>query len=783
MQKQEYLEIVLEAFETLENIPEVKTIMSVISQLKRLKIIFIFTSKYIKEMNSSCNNTTEGLTIAKEGIIYIGARQLLESKSSESYRNALVTLAHEMNHLAYLVIFQNDCLPFYFNDEYNIKNLANGKQINQREEFLKMVESYKLKTGDSVIEEVYTYDKQKWPKELIVQAVEILVLHASDDEMLGKMTRKYADLFTYFTKTLNIFKNNLSMVAIRQEAQVINKTFEKSYQYFMTHNDTLGINSFNDEKIDEKLENIFDDCDQNYVSRFPLLTTLAIYHKLSAHFRLKVNSLYIFANCTQDFLQKEAIQTYSELVLQNYPSKLPILVFECSKLELKSSDYSKLESLIKTTRRTIFITNYDSNVNCSNQWFKCQKKIGDIRMNFLAAKPIDHSWEDFSLEKQNEFLKSKINFQSLDSTCEVSLNELLNVDAETMKFFPLECFINNKTCQVNSSFCDSLKLNKFYMPRTFVCENSSKLNVIDLLAKVESSKVIVIEDESGIGKSRSLKEIALKLKHKNPTIWVVFVELGKIHEVLEKELTSGKKTLVSFLVENILKLESEFELKLFQHLYNEKKVIIFLDGLDEIYPTYFKRVMFKIFQIVFSEIQLWIATRPNFSTVAEEKIFKNLNPTVVSLNRLSNAMNNSEQLNFIKEFFKMKDESLEFDENVNETISKNLQSFLSDELLKLLEFPLYLEWIVKIFGIKLLQSSPSSSDKISTLYDFCDKFVSETLKRWRQKIKFLSKPLTYSANMTYQKESIFSTWQFEKLLVTNTNCQTTICVRLKFTCH
>ncbi|XP_069680681.1 uncharacterized protein [Periplaneta americana] len=103
-----------------------------------------------------------------------------------------------------------------------------------------------------------------------------------------------------------------------------------------------------------------------------------------------------------------------------------------------------------------------------------------------------------------------------------------------------------------------------------------------------SDKVIVISGDLGMGKSTELTHFALQLKVADPTLWIVRINLNDERNVL----SSNEPDLALKLLETGGKVDTEFERCLFEHrLGNEGKVIVMLDGYDEVCPYYADKVI------------------------------------------------------------------------------------------------------------------------------------------------------------------------------------------------
>ncbi|CAG9764209.1 unnamed protein product [Ceutorhynchus assimilis] len=120
-------------------------------------------------------------------------------------------------------------------------------------------------------------------------------------------------------------------------------------------------------------------------------------------------------------------------------------------------------------------------------------------------------------------------------------------------------------------------------------------------------------DEPGMGKSTKLVRLAKEMKDNNGSKWIIFVKLTSYRKQLESsELKNG----LSFLneVENLK--PTNFKKKILEYCIQKDRVVLFLDGLDEILPKYKDRVI----QLLNLTQNTWITTRECSSI---EKSLKN----------------------------------------------------------------------------------------------------------------------------------------------------------------
>ena len=109
---------------------------------------------------------------------------------------------------------------------------------------------------------------------------------------------------------------------------------------------------------------------------------------------------------------------------------------------------------------------------------------------------------------------------------------------------------------------------------------------------IESSigKVVLIADVAGTGKSTFLASIALKIRKKCPTSWVVRIKLNHKSRILDSEIDFSNSVALEFLRDKLMALNGDFVKYFFNQSFKNGKVVFILDGFDEIQYTQQKNV-------------------------------------------------------------------------------------------------------------------------------------------------------------------------------------------------
>jgi NTP pyrophosphatase (non-canonical NTP hydrolase) len=155
-----------------------------------------------------------------------------------------------------------------------------------------------------------------------------------------------------------------------------------------------------------------------------------------------------------------------------------------------------------------------------------------------------------------------------------------------------------------------------------------------------------------MGKSTVLTHLSKQIKQKFPTKWVVRIDLNDHTDALEalKNEQISKEKAIKFVSERMLKLQPGFELELFKQCCEQKqnvRVVIMLDGFDEISPYYKETVIDLLKALRETTVeQLWVTTRPHL----REELEDNLQQLSYTLEHFSEE----NQVEFLRKFWYVK---------------------------------------------------------------------------------------------------------------------------------
>ena len=174
-----------------------------------------------------------------------------------------------------------------------------------------------------------------------------------------------------------------------------------------------------------------------------------------------------------------------------------------------------------------------------------------------------------------------------------------------------------------------------------------------LLEQAQHQRVTVISDTAGMGKSTVLTHLSRQIKQKFPNSWVIRIDLNHHTDELEilQKGTIDKEKATEFLSKKLLKLKTEFDLKLFEHCSEQKqkiRIVLMLDGFDEISP-YYEKTVIDLLQTLknMSVLDFWITTRPHLRHKLEDNL-QQLSYTLEPFSR-------ENQVEFLKKFWRQRD--------------------------------------------------------------------------------------------------------------------------------
>ncbi|XP_069672165.1 uncharacterized protein [Periplaneta americana] len=232
-----------------------------------------------------------------------------------------------------------------------------------------------------------------------------------------------------------------------------------------------------------------------------------------------------------------------------------------------------------------------------------------------------------------------------------------------------------------------------------------------------SEKVVLIVAEPGMGKSTELLHLAKKLREKDESAWVIWLNLNDHSEYLNQNDPTAFELLC-----RAGKLDTVFQKSVFEHaLYKKGNVTILLDGFDEISPKYAEKGIAIIKTLKTTKCEkLWVSSRHIMKNKLESEL------SVLAF--MMKPFSREDQIRFLLNYWK--------EENIG---PHDLNNFIAP-LLKLVEYslsgrateftgvPLIMKMLAEIYLPMALQCTwngeyrlPKRLDLLNFFEDFIDR--------------------------------------------------------------
>lgn len=704
--------IIRKMLEYLKSIPEVEMLMMVAASSDDLEIVFDFSNRNVKDLFPRASVGTDGLS-AIDGYIYIAA-----SDHEDSFYSIAGVLAHELTHFVMLILYQNSYKPYRSDDT---------ERRGQYAKILKKIyEIYEKEKGiDTIISNVFIYyPMTMWKDELIVRVPQLLAHYKNEPKTLDAIRGTYcADLFLYYADYVNedlksdclILRPKALITEINNLCEIVEKL----------HRSKLKLSS---QKL-KKHELMFDD-----LKSVKTITTNVPQFALKMIQQMSQNSESFFVFLTAElFMNKEIVKKCRKLFRFNFK---PYFVIDCpSEISLV---YQKL------------FCEFANSI--------------EIRHSECGDEDLKFSLNDLDDSSRQELYDKTLTFQEFP----VKLVELVSRDSVIINDIPLKQLVENKTVVVGEKVTEHFK-KEFFIQRRFVVHklkknlskgegkrNKSKLaksnlefanelmnvqhktdeSIIEsitvtldkLLSIAHRKKIVVLSDNAGSGKTFALKEFSKLAKYKNPTHWVSFVDLKQHDAAFKSEFCVAsdlsEDLFQNFFAQKIFQLDTHFSQKLFAQHYNEGKVKLFLDGFDEISPTYkvFVLSLIKKFDINLGN-QLWITTRTHLK--------KDLENTVNHLSCSIEPLTTEDQTEFLVHCWMTKDPlpgKVAYRESAEEFVKKLFET-LKENKFNAIGIALLVKMIADTYkDIKIAKDD-------FNIYSIFKNFITQIIKVWMDKGK------------------------------------------------
>lgn len=425
---------------------------------------------------------------------------------------------------------------------------------------------------------------------------------------------------------------------------------------------------------------------QIFTSNCVELTMKSIYQKLKLQEKL-TTTIFFELHATKN-------DKIFELILKtcDFP-KPPTLVINCD-TEKEDKVLEILEKL--KSRKTIIVMNGKLNIE-------------KLRSASITKVPVTHSWQQLAKKFQEKLMQSLVNFQGI----EMKLEEILSDNSRAIETISMYDLITKQEIKIGQKI--KFGEEKMHIVRKFSIldptssnqKHDYKLSSFDDILKF---KVVLLADKPGNGKSTELKIAAVKFKRQFPSFWSVYFDLKQHTKAFQrngKVLMNFDEEIAKFLSEKLLKLQG-FDADIFVELYDKDRVIILIDGVDEISPS-FKEFVVKLIVGIKkkSNNRLWVATRPHIKMELEQKL------DIKAIKLMEFTKEN--QREFFKKFFR--------NEN-NENFVNFLECFEKVSAQFSHSSPLLIRMVAELF-----EDDFNFELSVANLYTIYDDFVNKMIER------------------------------------------------------
>jgi hypothetical protein len=291
--------------------------------------------------------------------------------------------------------------------------------------------------------------------------------------------------------------------------------------------------------------------------------------------------------------------------------------------------------------------------------------------------------------------------------------------------------------------------------RGYIDKDSSHTYTADdldkLLEQTQQQRVILISDTAGMGKSTVLTHLSEQIKKNFPTKWVARINLNDHTDAL-KELNNKpieEEKAIHFVSEKLLKLKPGLEMEFFKQCCEQKqkvRVVIMLDGFDEISPFYKKTVIDLLQALRQTAVeQLWVTTRPHLKEDLEDKLQQ--------LPYTLEPFSEENKVEFLTKFWSLKgwftdvvmreEEGKSKLENYAKKLCKNVGQSISDKDKHFTGIPLQCRMLAEVFDeeVKNFYESKDSVSDVTFKLDLLglyEKFIKKKFDIYQEEKKKVS---------------------------------------------
>lgn len=563
-----HFESIKNFLDKLNKLPDIVPILKVIEHSYSLVVVFDFDRDNVHKIDLMSSENASGFCYPNSGRIYIGA------KTSE--KEVLATLVHELTHYALKILFGNSSKPYFKEDFEGAKQFQ--EIINECQSMDQNIE---------IVERVFKfYELQDFSAELVVRVPEMIVFYQESQKLLEKVLKVYKNLYNFYKEKVlqeieEFTQNPASFQAVRDVQQLNERLGNlREFSEFKLKPFEANLVSKINEETEENVEV------EVILSEIPDFTIVDLLQKFKRGKTTREISGNLIILSSRDLRNDFHLETILTTCNQNEN-----LIFILNLDEEISEDV-----LIILTNKSLFESRNNQKF-LKKMIFVCSEKSyatsikNKFHISSIKELEVSYKWRDITDETKVELLKTKVKFQGED----IFLNEIVGLNAEFLERLSLADLVRGNVDKIGNQ----IKVSSGYQMNYFIdrsLHNKSFLNTEeesfdDFLENSTNKKILLINDDAGMGKSTILSHIAMKLKKTFPDHWIIKIDLHEHVDAFKSEESQDFLETFRFIAEHFEKLQSEFEVSLLSELFEQGKVILLMDGLDEISPYYNNQFM------------------------------------------------------------------------------------------------------------------------------------------------------------------------------------------------
>ncbi|XP_063231947.1 uncharacterized protein LOC134536217 [Bacillus rossius redtenbacheri] len=291
---------------------------------------------------------------------------------------------------------------------------------------------------------------------------------------------------------------------------------------------------------------------------------------------------------------------------------------------------------------------------------------------------------------------------------------------------------------------DLLTLRKYVMKENISYDLDSLLTLPD--------RTVVIVAEPGMGKSTFLTYVAKQIKKRDPSLWVLKVNLNDytcyLNTIQLEQLQDGALEFLELVASVNSQSNAELVRMLLKYSYLfTGRLVILLDGFDEVCPNYTDKVSKLLELFMASRIKrLWVTSRPVMQTKLEQELY--------SVPFTLKPFTEKDQTDTLKKFWKeLIVDNERADMFINQLLHRTAQ-FLNDKDKYFTGIPLQTLLLAEVFenDFKMYQDSKQFDfEQECDLFLLYDRFVE---KKWDVYLSEKKKEDTSNIGVRHDNEDL-----------------------------